>query len=87
VHRYRTARIARPVFSFVSEYGDHLGEDVLAETVKHMVAVWFESAFELGLLPNKQGDNHVVFEFEGGLLAAYSDYSLTIGTGLILEDW
>jgi hypothetical protein len=55
--------------------------------VAYMVDEWFAIAFAQKLIPSRQGDNHIVFEFEGGLLAAYSDYSLTIGTGLLLGDW
>lgn len=79
VHPYRTASIIYPVFSITSE------ED--GDDVDWLIYELLAAAKAKGLVSSLSGHNHIVLEFEDGLLISWSDFRLTVGIGLRLGSW
>lgn len=79
VHPYRTASIIYPVFSITSETGD----DDVVWLIHELLAV----AKAKGLISSLSGHNHIVLEFEDGLMISWSDFRLTVGIGLRISNW
>lgn len=79
VHPYRTARIMRPLI--------RMEEHESPNEAQSIVSRWLLIAREKGLINSTFGTNHIVLEFADGILVSYSDFRITVGTGLLLENW